>query len=71
VFLTAPTARITPVIPDKLDPVAAVLYNNRKGFTDTATIIALIKEYARDLPLPAAVAQFYDHMTETDLPKWL
>jgi hypothetical protein len=23
------------------------------------------------IPPPAAVAQFYDHVTETDLPKWL
>jgi hypothetical protein len=53
-FLTAPMAHITPVIPDKLDPTAAVLYYNSIGFTDTATIIALIKEYVRDLPPPAA-----------------
>jgi hypothetical protein len=41
------------------------------GFMDTASIIALIEENARDLPLPAAVAQFYNHVIETDLPKWL
>jgi hypothetical protein len=70
-FLTAPTACITPVIPDKPDPTAAILYYNSIGFTDMATIIALIEEYARDLPPPAAVAQFYDHVIETDLPKWL
>jgi hypothetical protein len=32
---------------------------------------ALIEEYARDLPPSVAMAQFYDHMMETDLPKWL
>jgi hypothetical protein len=47
-------AQITPVM-DELDPT---LYYNSIGFMDTATIIALIKEYARDLPLPVAVAQF-------------
>jgi hypothetical protein len=41
------------------------------GFTDTVSVISLIKAYARDLPEPAAVAQFYDHETEADLPKWL
>jgi hypothetical protein len=64
-------ACITLVIPDEPDPTAAILYYNSIGFTDMATIIALIEEYARDLPPPAAVAQFYDHVTEMDLPKWL
>jgi hypothetical protein len=70
-FLTALTAHITPVIPDKLDLTAAILYYNSIGFMDTATIIALIEGYARDLPPLVAVAQFYNHMTETNLPKWL
>jgi hypothetical protein len=70
-FLTALTACITPVIPDEPDSMAAILYYNSIGFMDTATIIAFIKEYARDLPPLAAVAQFYYHVTETDLPKWL
>jgi hypothetical protein len=51
--------------------MAAVLYYNSIGFTDMATISALIKEYARDLPPPAAVAQFYDHMMEMDSPSGL
>jgi hypothetical protein len=55
-FLTALTAHITPVIPDEPDLMAAILYYNSIGFMDTATIIALIGEYARDLPPPAAVA---------------
>jgi hypothetical protein len=67
--LTAPTAYITPVIPDKPDPTAAVLYYNSIRFMDMATIITLIEEYARDLPPPVALAQFYDHVMETDLPK--
>jgi hypothetical protein len=33
-FLTAPMACITPVILDKLDPTAAVLYYNSIGFMD-------------------------------------
>jgi hypothetical protein len=52
VFLITLTACITPVIPDELDPTAAVLYYNSIEFTDTATIITLIKEYERDLPPP-------------------
>jgi hypothetical protein len=48
-----------------------ILYYNSVGFTDTASIISLIEAYARDLPEPVAVAQFYDHETEADLPKWL
>jgi predicted RNA-binding protein with PUA-like domain len=71
VFLITPTTHITPVVPDELDPTAVILYYNSVGFTDTASVISLIEAYARDLPEPAAVAQFYDHETEADLPKWL
>jgi hypothetical protein len=47
----------TPVIPDEPDPTAAILYYNSIGFTDTATIIALIEENAQDLPPPVAVGR--------------
>jgi hypothetical protein len=62
---------ICPLTPLIITPLFLDTNYNSIGFTDTATIITLIKEYARDLPPPVAVAQFYDHMMETDLPKWL
>jgi hypothetical protein len=67
-FLITPTTRITPVVPDEPDPTAVILYYNS---VDMVSVISLIEAYARDLPEPAAVAQFYDHETEADLPKWL
>jgi hypothetical protein len=70
-FLIIPTACITLVVLDEPDPTAVILYYNSMGFMDMVSIISLIEAYARDLPEPVAVAQFYDHETEADLPKWL
>jgi hypothetical protein len=55
-----------------IDHSALILYFKGPGTIDTGTITDLIKRYMADtLPCPAVVAQFYDHVTEKELPKWL
>jgi hypothetical protein len=63
-FLTKLNAHIMPVLPvNDIDHSALILY---------ALLHDLIKRYiANTLLHPAVVAQFYDHITEKELPKWL
>jgi hypothetical protein len=72
-FLTKPNARITLVLPvNDIDHSVLILYFKGPGTIHTGTITDLIKRYTADtLPCPAVVAQFYDHITEEELPKWL
>jgi hypothetical protein len=72
-FLTKPTACITPVVPvNKVDQTTLILYYKGPGMADTATITELIQEHiGHTVPHLAMVAQFYDHASEEELPKWL
>jgi hypothetical protein len=67
-----PNARITLVLPvNNIDHSALILYFKGPGTIDTSTITDLIKKLADTLPCLAMVAQFYDHVTKEELPKWL
>jgi hypothetical protein len=72
-FLTKPTACIPPVIlVNKVDQTTLILYYKGPGTADTATITELIQEHIGHTVLHlAVVAQFYDHASEEELPKWL
>jgi hypothetical protein len=72
-FLTKPMAHITPVVPvNKVDQTTLILYYKGPGTADTTTITELIQEHVgHTVPYLTMVAQFYDHASEEELPKWL
>jgi hypothetical protein len=72
-FFTKPNTCITPVLPvNDIDHSALILNFKSPGTIDTGTITDLIKRYmANTLPRLAVIAQFYNHVTKEELPKWL